>query len=66
MASLRGADHIISRQGSPDALQLELTERLNLYGVLDLRQHARTNQDLSRLGLIAKPRGNIDTVPMAA
>src|SRR5215831_10045939 len=52
-------DHIIRRQRPPDPLQLELADRLDLHGVLDLRQHASTNKDLSGLGFIAKPRGDI-------
>ena len=32
--SLRGAEHIRRRQGPPDPLQLELTDRLNLHGIL--------------------------------
>ena len=54
-----GSDHIVSRQWPPDPLQLELTDGLNLYGVLDLHQHSRADEDLSRLGLIAQPRGDV-------
>src|SRR5580693_5233601 len=59
MASLRGADHIVSRQGPPDALQLELAYGLDLHGILDLRQHSRANEDLPRLGLVAEARGHV-------
>jgi hypothetical protein len=59
MASLRGADHIVSRQGPPDPLQLELTHWLDLHGVLDLHQHSRTAEDLSGLRLITQPRGDV-------
>ena len=52
-------DYIVSRQRPPDPLQLELTHRLDLHGVLDLRQHAGADEDLSWLGLIAKARGDI-------
>jgi hypothetical protein len=55
----RCAYHVISRQGLSDPLQLELAHGLDRHGVLDLRQHPRTNQDLPSLRLIAKPRGNI-------
>jgi hypothetical protein len=60
---LQNRQHIIRRQRPPDPLQLELADWLDLDGVLDLRQHTRTNQDLSRLGFIAKPRGNIGHRP---
>jgi hypothetical protein len=46
------ANHIISRQRPPDPLQLELTNRLDLHGVLDLRQHSRADEYLPRLGLV--------------
>jgi hypothetical protein len=31
-----GSDHIVRRQRTPDPLQRELTDRLDLHGVLDL------------------------------
>ena len=46
----RGND-VIRRQGSPDPLQLELTDRLDLQGVLDLRQHPWTHQDFAPASL---------------
>ena len=55
----RCAYHIISRQGPPDPLQLELTDWLDLHGVLDLHQHSRADEDLTRLGFIAQPRGDV-------
>ena len=58
-----GCKHIVSRQRSPDPLQLELTDGLDLHGILDLRQHPRTNQDLPWLRFIAEPRGNIGHRP---
>jgi hypothetical protein len=59
-------DHILRRQRPPNPLQLELTDRLDLHGVFDFRQHSRANQDLTRLDFVAKARGTLDTVPMAA
>ena len=59
----RGSDHIVRRQRPPDPLQLELAHRLDLHGVLDLHQHPRTDEDLSRLGLIAKARGDVGYRP---
>jgi hypothetical protein len=52
-----GADHIVRRQGPPDPLQFELTHGLDLHGVLDFHQHSRADEDLTRLGFVAKPRG---------
>jgi hypothetical protein len=48
-----GADHIVSRQRPPDPLQLELTDRLNRHGVLNLCQNPSANQDLPGLRFIA-------------
>ena len=57
--SCDGADHIVRRQRPPDPLQLELANWLDLDAVLNLRQHTRTDEDLSWLGLVAKARGYI-------
>ena len=57
------ADHIVRRQRPPDPLQLELTDWLDLHGVLDLRQHSRADEDLPRLGFIAEPRGDVGHRP---
>ena len=57
------ADHIVSRQRAPDPLQLELADRLDLDGVLDVHQHSRTDEDLSGLCLVAKARGDIGYRP---
>ena len=54
-----GANHIIRRQRSPDPLQLELADWLDLYGVLDFHQYPRTDENLSWLGFVAKPRGDV-------
>jgi hypothetical protein len=50
---------VVRRQRPPDPLQLELTDRLDLHGILDLHQHARANENLTGLGLVAKPRGDV-------
>ena len=55
----RGRDHVVRRQRSSDPLQLELTDWFDLHGVLDLHQHARADEDLPRLGLVAKARGDV-------
>ena len=54
-----GADHVVSRQRPPDTLQLELTHWFDRHGVLDLRQHPRTDQNLPGLGLVAQSRGDV-------
>ena len=59
----RSGNHIVCRQRPPDPLQLELADRLDLHDVLDLRQHPRTDKDLTGLGLIAKTRGNVGYRP---
>src|SRR5580704_13595412 len=58
-ASRSSTKHIISRKWPPDPLQLELTDRLDLHGVLDLRQHSRADEDLTRLGFVAKTGGHV-------
>ena len=63
LKSTHGGDHIVSRQRSPDPLQLELTHWLNRHGFLDLRQHSRANQYLPRLCFITQPGGNIGYRP---
>ena len=54
-----GAHHIVRRKRPPDPLQLELADWLDLHGILDLHQHARANENLTGLGLVAKPRGDV-------
>src|SRR5262249_53941357 len=58
-SSRYACEYIVRCQWPPDPLQLELADRLDCDGVLDLRQHARTNEYLSGLGLIAQPRGDV-------
>ena len=42
---------------------IHITDRLDLHGVLDFRQHSRADEDLPWLGLIAKPRGDVGDGP---
>ena len=63
---LYGSDHIVRRQRPPDPLQLELTYRLDLHRVLDLHQHARTDEDLPWLCSSQGREATLETVPMAA
>ena len=41
--SLQGGNHVVRRQGPPDPLQLELTDRLDPDRILDLREHPWTD-----------------------
>src|SRR5215831_994647 len=50
---------VIRRQWPPDPFQLELTDRLDLYGVLDRRQNPRIDEYLSRLRLVTKSRSYV-------
>ena len=59
ITSSQRRNHIVRRQRPPNSLQHKLTYRLDLHDILDLHQHSRANEDLPRLGLIAKTRGNI-------
>ena len=58
-----GGKHVVSRQWPSDPFQLELTDWLDPHGVLDLCQYSRADEDLTRLGFIAKPRGNVGYRP---
>jgi hypothetical protein len=53
MTRLYGRDHIVRRQRPFDPLQLELTDWLDLHGVLDLCQNPGTDKDLTGFGLLA-------------
>jgi hypothetical protein len=55
----RCGDHIIRRQRPPDPLQLGIADRLDLYGIFDLRQHSRADEDLPWFGLVAEPGGDV-------
>jgi hypothetical protein len=46
-------EYVVRCQGASDPLQPELSHWLDLYRILDLRQHSRTDQDLPRLSFIA-------------
>ena len=47
------------RKRPSDPLQPDLTYGLDLHGILDFRQHAGTDEDLSWFGFIAQPRGDV-------
>ena len=44
-------------------LSVKLTHRLDRYGILDRHENARTDQDLTGLGFVAKPRGDVGDRP---
>jgi hypothetical protein len=50
---LNGGNHVVCRKRPPNSLQFELTDGLDLDGVLHLRQRSRPDKDLARLRLIA-------------
>src|SRR5271170_8278949 len=51
--------YIVCRQWTPDTLERKLAHRLDLHCILNLRQHSGANQDLTRLGFVAKARGDV-------
>src|SRR5262245_61105175 len=52
-------EHVVSRQRAANALERKIADWFNRYVLLDGHQHTRTDQDLTRLGFVAKPRCNI-------
>src|SRR6516165_9626408 len=50
---------IVGRHRAMNALERELTHRLDRHRILNLREHPRINQDLPGLCFVAEPRGNI-------
>ena len=54
-----GGKHVVGRQGSTDAFEFKFANRFDAYCTLDRHQDPRTNEDLPRLGFVAKPRCNI-------
>ena len=55
----RGRQHIVRRHRTADALQVELTHRFDCHGLLNRLPNAWANEDLTGLGFIAKPGGDI-------
>jgi hypothetical protein len=53
------ANYIVRCQRPPDPLQLELTDWLDLNGVLNLHQRSWTDEDLTGLGFVAQPACDI-------
>ena len=56
---LNCAEHIVRRQRAPDTLERELTHLLEGHDILNRHQHPGTDQDLTGLGFVAKPSGDI-------
>src|SRR5262249_24819593 len=50
---------VIGRQRTANALECKIAHWFNRYVLLDGHQHTRANQDLPRLGFVAKPRCNV-------
>ena len=42
-----------------DRRRLEFAHWLDSDGILDLHQHSRANEDLTRFGLVTQPRGDV-------
>ena len=59
----QSGDNIVGGDGSANALEFKLTNRLDGDGVFDRHQNARTNQNLTRLGFVAKPGCDIGHRP---
>ena len=57
---------VISSQRSPDTLERKLTHGLDFHGILALRQHPRTYQDLSWFDCARRAWGTRSTSPPRA
>jgi hypothetical protein len=53
------AEHVVGREGPPDPLQLELAHWFDLHRVFDLHQYSWTDEDLPRLGFVAKTGSDV-------
>jgi hypothetical protein len=58
-----GSEYVVSRQRTPDTLERKFANGLDCDSNLDRHQNARADKDLTGLGLIAKPRGDIGYRP---
>src|SRR5580693_6812139 len=54
-----GVENVIGGYGSPNTLELKLANGLDRDGILDRHQHTRADQNLTRLGFVTEPRGDI-------
>src|SRR5215467_933860 len=54
-----GFKDVVGHHRTANALERELTHRLDGHSILDLREHPRTNQDLPGFCFIAEPRSNV-------
>jgi RHH-type rel operon transcriptional repressor/antitoxin RelB len=59
----QGGDNIVGGDGSADALEFKLPNRLDGYGVLDRHQNTRANQNLTGLSFVAQPGCDIGHRP---
>jgi hypothetical protein len=51
----QGGDNIAGGDGSTNALEFKLPNRLDGYGVFDRHQNTRANQNLTGLSFVAQP-----------
>jgi hypothetical protein len=54
-----GGQYVVSRQRTPDTLERKFANGLDCDSILDRHQDTRADEDLTGLGLIAKPRCDI-------
>jgi hypothetical protein len=59
----QGGDNIVGGDGSANALEFKLPNRLDNDGVFDRHQNTRANQNLTGLGFVAKPGCDIGHRP---
>ena len=58
-----GSEYVVSRQGTADALKRKFAYWLDGHGIFDRHEDARTNQNLTGLGFVAKPGCDIGYRP---
>src|SRR5262245_44646975 len=54
-----GGKYIVGCHGATNALKRKIANWFDVYGIFNRHQDTRTNQDLSWLGFVAKPRRDI-------
>ena len=54
-----GGKYIVGRHRATDALKRKIANWFDVYSIFNRHQDTRTNQDLPRLGFVAKPRRDI-------
>src|SRR5262249_14330624 len=51
--------NVVRHHGAANALERKFADRFDRYGLVNRQPNARADEDLTRLGFIAKPRGDI-------